>query len=183
MKRRFPICILAASMLGSIAYPAAAEVHDPAVQTVIEEAAESAEQAEEEKDANDASSAADGASADDAASDGSGLTEDIAAAIEQASETYSFKYEPGKGLQPANPETEELMSNLGVLADVLRSEEFQRLLEYPEMQALMKTALDRLIQFVTEEPELATKVLVALGADESAVNLMMKGVDLMKPSE
>ena len=75
------------------------------------------------------------------------------------------------------------MSNLGVLVDVLNSEEFQRLLEYPEMQALMETAFDRLTQFVMEEPELAAKVLVTLGADESAVNLMMKGVGVVQEME
>ena len=169
MKRRFLICILAISILGCCVYPAA-EVHDSAVQSAIEEAADSAEEAAE-REANDASS------------DETGLTEDIAAAIAQANEKYSFRYEPGEGIKPGNPETEELMSNLGVLVDVLNSEEFQRLLEYPEMQALMMTALDRLAHFVTEEPELATKVLMALGADESAVNVMMKGMDLMKSAE
>lgn len=168
MKRRISIWILVTSLLSCGAYPAAAEVHDPAVQAVIEEAAENTEETAAEDTASDSSA------------EDSGLTEDLAAAIEKAGSTYSFTYDPEKGLQPGNPETEELMSNLGVLVEVMNSEEFKRLMEYPEMQALLETLLKRLTTFVMDEPELAAKVLVALGADESAVHLMMKGVDAMR---
>ena len=168
MKRRFLAWPLAVFLLFGGAFPAAAELHDPAVQAVIEEAAE----AESDAAAGEAEAGTDTGKSDE----GSELTEDVAAAIEDASSKYSFKYEPGEGIKPGNPETEELMSNLGVFVDVLNSEEFQRLMEYPEMQALAKTALTRLTDFVMNEPELATKVLVKLGADESAVQLMMKGM-------
>ena len=168
MKRCFPIWMLVLSLFGCSAYPAAAEVHDSAVQTLIEEAAEN----DSEEAAEDP---ADG-TASPVSEEEPGLTDEIVELIEKMDGKYSFKYDPENGIRPGNPETEELMSNLGVLVEVLESEEFQRLMEYPEMQALMRTAFERLVQFVTEEPELATKVLVALGADEKAVQLMMKGV-------
>lgn len=168
MKRRFLTWPLAVFLLLGGAFPAGAELHDLAVQAVIEEAAE----AESEAAAEEAESGTDSGTSDK----DSGLTEDLASAIEEASSKYSFRYEPGGGIKPGNAETEELMSNLGVLLNVIESEEFQRLMEYPEMQALAKTALTRLTDFVMNEPELATKVLVKLGADESAVNLMLKGV-------
>ena len=168
MKRRFLTWPLAVFLLVGGAFPAAAELHDPAVQAVIEEVAE----AESEAAAGEAESGTDSGTSDK----DSGLTEDLATAIEEASSKYSFIYKPGGGIKPGNAETEELMSNMGVLVNVIESEEFQRLMEYPEMQALAKTAFTRLTDFVMNEPELATKVLVKLGADESAVDLMMKGM-------
>ena len=168
MKRRLLTWPLAMFLLFGGAFPAAAEVQDPAVQAIIEDAVEDERKEADEK----AEAGADSGTSDE----GSGLTEDIAAALEEANSKYSFKYEHGGGIKPGNAETEELLSNLGVLVEVLESEEFQRLMEYPEMQALAKTALTRLTDFAMNEPELATKVLVKLGADESAVDLMMKGM-------
>ena len=52
------------------------------------------------------------------------------------------------------------------------SEEFKRLIEYPEMQALVKSALKKGIEVASDDPQMAKEILVTLGVEESYVDLL-----------
>ena len=67
---------------------------------------------------------------------------------------------------------EEYQDILETILVTVNSEEFEHLMEYPQMQALAETVVNKLIVFLQEDPELAKKVLITLGADENAVNLL-----------
>lgn len=67
---------------------------------------------------------------------------------------------------------EQYQDILETILVTVNSEEFEHLMEYPQMQALTETVVNKLIVFLQEEPELAKKVLITLGADENTVNLL-----------
>ena len=60
---------------------------------------------------------------------------------------------------------------------VITSEEFDRLMEYPQMQALVDTALEESAEFVLENKELTGEILVKLGVNEKAAGLICVMLD------
>lgn len=67
----------------------------------------------------------------------------------------------------------EILENAETIWRVSQSEEFHALMEYPEMQELLKTVLVKLKDFIFEEPDLAEKVLITLGVKEPLVKEVM----------
>ena len=55
---------------------------------------------------------------------------------------------------------------------VANTEEFQRLMEYPEMQGLAKAAFKKVIEVAAEDPEMAKEILVTLGIEKDYVQLL-----------
>lgn len=67
----------------------------------------------------------------------------------------------------------EALENVLVVKQTLESEEFARLMEYPEMQALIDEVLKKAEKFIIEEPELMGKILVTMGLNEKIVNVLV----------
>lgn len=72
---------------------------------------------------------------------------------------------------------ETIMDYAHTILTVFRSEEFQHLLDYREVQELIKTVIQRSADFVRENGELTAKILKTLGIRENYVRILMKVVE------
>ena len=78
---------------------------------------------------------------------------------------------------------EELLDLAMTILKVTDSEEFQHLMEYPEMQALAETVVKRCIRMFVDDPELAEKIMTTLGVDERAAAILAMMAEEVKNTD
>lgn len=82
-----------------------------------------------------------------------------------------------------NMDMEEIFGNISTVHHVIESEEFQHLMEYPEMQALAGTAGKKAIELIFEDPALTGKIMVTMGMDEKLAKILVVFAEVIKSSE
>ena len=77
----------------------------------------------------------------------------------------------------------EDVQNYLIIREFLESEDVQKVikvLQYEEVQDLTEISLRRIIDYLNENPEVAKKILVTLGVDEKAVEIVLEFVESIK---
>ena len=76
-----------------------------------------------------------------------------------------------------DPNVAMLLMVLQTMDEAFQSEEFNDLMQHPEMQELMLETVKRTLAFAVSEPETLRKVLEALEIEEPYINLFFFAVD------
>lgn len=82
-----------------------------------------------------------------------------------------------------NMDMNEIIGNISTISNVIQSEEFKHLMEYPEMQALAESASKKTVEMIMDDPALTGKILVTLGMDEKLVKVLVLFAGFIKKSD
>ena len=71
-------------------------------------------------------------------------------------------------------DTEKLAEYLELFVVLTQNEDFQSLMDYQEVQELAEALIQKAAEFAVEDPQLAEKILVAMGVDEAYASSVLE---------